>query len=406
MNHTFLRIATALVLLTAAPALFAQYQYFEDVPPSTKYFGVANRLWERTITKGCLAEPHFFCGEAGVSRADMAVLVVRTLYSVLVPGNAEGFTPPSTPYFDDVPASHPRFRYIQQLKFLGITGGCTATTYCPDYSVTNSQVAVFSVRARQLLLSGYNYNGYVYSLGSVNNTITCPSYYQCAPYYNDVNPASSPLFPWIQLAREQSGPMIQPPNCSTWGFCPEDPITRGQIAFFLVYGVLGSMGLPPQQMGQGGTGSLLPPVTGVDCTSGSVLVSNDIYLLSPQDYYSASSTRGTYPDPSLWTMTVTASLNRDGTTVFAQPAQPVKTDANSNLRFPSSGTASLVPGNYLQTAAHTAVNGPCSLSSSVTSYSYPGNGTALFFPPTITSVSPAFASPGSTITVTVAAAIP
>lgn len=233
MNHTFLRIATALALLTAAPALFAQYQYFEDVPPSTKYFGVANRLWERTITKGCLAEPHFFCGEAGVSRADMAVLVVRSLYSVVVPGNAEGFTPPSTPYFVDVPASHPKFRYIQQLKFLGITSGCTATLYCPDYLVTNSQVAVFSVRARQLLSSGYNY-GYVYSLGTVNNAITCPDYYSCTPYYNDVTPASSPFFAWIQTAKELSGPMIQPPNCSTGGFCPEAPITSGQIAIFLV----------------------------------------------------------------------------------------------------------------------------------------------------------------------------
>ncbi len=162
------------------------------------------------------------------------------------------------------------------------------------------------------------------------------------------------------------------------------------------------MGLPPQQFSQGGTGSVLPPVTGVDCTSGSVLVTNDIYLLSPQDYYAASSTRVTYPDPSLWTVTVTASSNRDGTTIFPQPAQPVKTDANSTLRFPTTGTAPLDPGNYLQTAAHMAVSGPCSVLAGVTNYSYPGNGTAPFFPPTITSASPSYVQPGVPYTVNVA----
>jgi len=260
--RSFPRIA-ALMLLAASPALFGQVQYFDDTPPSAPYFGVANRLWERQITKGCVAEPHLFCGDGLVTRGDMSALVVRALYSSLI-GNPEGFTPPSTPYFQDVPPSDLRFRYIQQLRFLGITNGCTATTYCPDLFVTNSQVAVFAVRARQIRDTSIASAGYLYTLGTVNNAIACPGDFSCTPWYNDV-PTSNSFFPWIQMARKLSGPMIQSPSCygsNPYGFCPEDPITRGQIAFFLVYGVLGSAVLAPQASNQGGSGGppyRLPP---------------------------------------------------------------------------------------------------------------------------------------------------
>jgi hypothetical protein len=36
----------------------------------------------------------------------------------------------------------------------GITGGCTATTYCPADPVNRAQMAVFLVRAFQLALYG------------------------------------------------------------------------------------------------------------------------------------------------------------------------------------------------------------------------------------------------------------
>jgi hypothetical protein len=52
---------------------------------------------------------------------------------------------PATPTFNDVPASHPLFQYIEALKASSVTGGCQASPplYCPDDPVTRGQMAVF-----------------------------------------------------------------------------------------------------------------------------------------------------------------------------------------------------------------------------------------------------------------------
>ncbi|MEO8132337.1 MAG: hypothetical protein ABI822_34895, partial [Bryobacteraceae bacterium] len=289
------------------------------------------------------------------------------------------------------------------MKFLGITAGCTATTYCSDYFVTNSQVAVFAVRARQIRETTSVSGTTIYTYGTVNNAITCPQSFSCVPYYTDV-PESNSFYPWIQKARELSGATIHAPTCSNpAAFCPEDPVIRGQIAFFLVYGVLASTGLAPQQPSEapGSPYLSLPAATGANC-SGSVITTNDIYLLSSQDYYASSSTRGTFADPSLWTMTVTASVKWNGSTVYGPPAQPVKTDANSNLRLPTTLNAPLTAGNYLQTSTHTAVSGPCNQPlSPTTKYSYPYNGTAPYFPTVISTANPGSLPPGGTATVAI-----
>ena len=48
--------------------------------------------------------------------------------------------------FTDVPGSHLFHDEITAIKNAGITTGCTATTYCPDASVTRGQMAAFMTR--------------------------------------------------------------------------------------------------------------------------------------------------------------------------------------------------------------------------------------------------------------------
>ena len=62
-------------------------------------------------------------------------------------GCGETFTSPATPYFTDVPANQTFFRYIQKLRQLGVTTGCTANTYCINDPTTRGQMAVFLARA-------------------------------------------------------------------------------------------------------------------------------------------------------------------------------------------------------------------------------------------------------------------
>src|SRR5262249_39919763 len=56
---------------------------------------------------------------------------------------------PATPTFNDVPANHPFFQYIEALAASGITGGCHGSPpkYCPEAPVTRGQMAVFLAKA-------------------------------------------------------------------------------------------------------------------------------------------------------------------------------------------------------------------------------------------------------------------
>jgi hypothetical protein len=73
----------------------------------------------------------------------MAVFLVRSRLGI---GPGDAFSYRSAPYFEDVPATHPFFAYIQKLRELGITTGCGANLYCPDGWTTRGQMAVFLIR--------------------------------------------------------------------------------------------------------------------------------------------------------------------------------------------------------------------------------------------------------------------
>ena len=51
---------------------------------------------------------------------------------------------PATATFpNDVPTSHPFFRFVEALAAAGITGGCGAGSFCPNAPVTRGEIAVF-----------------------------------------------------------------------------------------------------------------------------------------------------------------------------------------------------------------------------------------------------------------------
>jgi len=58
------------------------------------------------------------------------------------------------PSFADVAVTDFFYRHVETLLHRNITGGCTATTYCPSDPVNRAQMAVFLVRAFQLALYG------------------------------------------------------------------------------------------------------------------------------------------------------------------------------------------------------------------------------------------------------------
>ncbi len=112
---------------------------FADVPcettPNADYI---EDLYNKGITAGCHTDPPMYCPEAAVSRAQMAVFLVKAK-------EAQGYTPPPcTGLFTDVacPGGF-AVNWIEELYRRGITAGCGSDLFCPDASTTRAQEAVF-----------------------------------------------------------------------------------------------------------------------------------------------------------------------------------------------------------------------------------------------------------------------
>lgn len=121
---------------------FPATAYFSDVPATHPQFRFVQKLREMGITSGC--DANRYCPNDGVTRGQMAAFLVRARLAV---NSSQPFPSPSPQGFSDVPPGNLFFNHIQKLRELGVTGGCTATTYCPDQITTRGQMAVFLVRA-------------------------------------------------------------------------------------------------------------------------------------------------------------------------------------------------------------------------------------------------------------------
>lgn len=121
---------------------------FEDVActPGIGFPDWIERLYAESITSGCLTDPLRYCPDRAVTRAEMAVFLLKAEHG-------PGYVPPScVGIFADVPCV-PGVGFadwIEKLYGEGITAGCNLPgdppTYCPDDPNTRGQMAVFLVK--------------------------------------------------------------------------------------------------------------------------------------------------------------------------------------------------------------------------------------------------------------------
>ena len=184
---------------------YGETQTFNDVPVTHWAWDYIERLYAANITGGCGSSPRIYCPEKPVTRAQMAIFIERGM-------NGSAFTPPpaSGSVFGDVAASYWAAAWIEQLAADNITGGCGAGNYCPDNPVTRAQMAVFLLKA----MHGSSY--LPPAVGDNSGFADVPNSYWAAA--------------WIkQLAAEGiTG------GCGAGNYCPDRPVTRAQMAVFLV----------------------------------------------------------------------------------------------------------------------------------------------------------------------------
>jgi hypothetical protein len=121
--------------------------------------------------------------------------------------------------FSDVPRASGFYRFIETLLHYDITGGCTATQYCPAAPTTREQMAVFVLVAKEG--SGY-----------VPPPCTTPA-------FPDV-PPSNPFCAWI----EELGRRGVVTGCGGGNYCPTAPVSREQMAVFVLRMLEPALGPP------------------------------------------------------------------------------------------------------------------------------------------------------------------
>ncbi len=175
---------------------------FADLDPASHFaFYYIETLERSGVTGGC--KPDSYCPADSVTRAQMAVFLERGI-------RGSGYVPPPATgsVFGDVGTEDFAAAFVEQLFADGITGGCGGGNYCSNDPVTRAQMAVFLLRAKY---------------GAEYRPPSAQGLFADAPL-------GSFAVDWIEtLAAEGiTG------GCGDGNYCPGDPVTRAQMAVFLV----------------------------------------------------------------------------------------------------------------------------------------------------------------------------
>ena len=171
---------------------------YRDISGDT-HESTIRRLDEADVAVACATSR--YCPREPLRRAEMAALLVRALD-----------LPAATERFRDVASSHPYADEIGALAAAGITLGCNPPDndrFCPEDTVTRQQMASFFVRALNLSPTSESFR----DVGSGN------------VHQRNIG----------ALARSGITRGCNPPSNDR--YCPEDDVTRGQMASFIVRGI-------------------------------------------------------------------------------------------------------------------------------------------------------------------------
>jgi hypothetical protein len=126
--------------------------------------------------------------------------------------------------FGDVPTTHWAWSWIERLFAAGITSGCGSGNYCPNNPVTRAEMAIFLERG---------IHGSSYTPPAATGTV-----------FGDV-----PISHWAADWIEQLSADGITSGCGGGNYCPNNAVTRAEMAIFLLRSKHGSSYTPPAATG-------------------------------------------------------------------------------------------------------------------------------------------------------------
>jgi len=188
---------------------------FADALPGAWYWRYVEGFYAQKITTGCNVAPFRYCPDRAVTRAEMAVFILRSLHVDALP-----YTPTPDPsvvgIFADVPVTGKEWMqpWIEEFYETGMTTGCDLNPfrYCPERQVTRAEMAVFVLRA----IHGATYQPPAAASSS----------------FSDVPIAGKEwMMPWIEEFYQEN--LTTGCAQSPLRYCPEQSVTRAEMATFL-----------------------------------------------------------------------------------------------------------------------------------------------------------------------------
>ena len=188
------------------PIVVSSSAIFQDVPLGHWAYDAIYKIYNAGITKGCSVNPLMYCPDKSVSKAAMAVFLLRSLHG----GNYT--PPPATGIFTDVNVNEWYAPWVEQLYKEGITKGCSESPlmYCPDRDVSKASMALFLLRSK-------------YGVGYIPPAAT--------GIFTDV-PLSHWGADWIEKLYNDG--ITQGCSASPLMYCPDRAVSRAAMALFLV----------------------------------------------------------------------------------------------------------------------------------------------------------------------------
>jgi len=171
---------------------------FGDVPKTHPFWRFIQGAYATEIIPA--ASVGTFDPNGNITRKEMLKWVLTGRFS-------SDYVPPacSSATFSDVPCSHPYADWIYDGVAKGITAGCAPGLFCPDGTINRNQMAVFLLTARGV------------------SPASCPP-----ATFADV-PSGSPFCPFVNRIAADGITA----GCGGGNYCPNDLVSRGQMAVFV-----------------------------------------------------------------------------------------------------------------------------------------------------------------------------